>query len=98
MAVGKLAALALAGAVALPLAPAHAQIYPGWDFGGGIGIGIGPPPSAYTPCPTYGWPYYPYPCTYHPVRRVHHNNAAHCRRRHIDVVNTHASASDDAQL
>ena len=65
---GKLAALAVVaaaiGGLATPLAPANAQIYPGWDFGGGIGIGIGPPPSAYTPCPTYGWPVYPYPCAY----------------------------------
>jgi len=62
----KLATLAVAvaalGAVALPLNPAHAQIYLGWDFGHGFGIGIGTPPSAYTPCPNYGFGptcYYP---------------------------------------
>jgi hypothetical protein len=63
---GKLATLAVAvaalGALAIPAAPASAQIYLGWDFGNGVGIGIGAPPSAYTPCPTYGWPYYPYRC------------------------------------
>ena len=76
MAVGKLAVLAVVAGiavVAIPPAPAAAQIYPGWDFGGGIGIGICPPPSAYTPCPNYGWPYYPYGCAYgYPVRRIHH--------------------------
>ena len=65
---GKLAVLAVAsaalGVLAIPLTPANAQPYLGWDFGGGIGIGIGPPPSAYNPCPTYGWPVYPYPCAY----------------------------------
>lgn len=64
---GKLSTLAFAaaalGALALP-APAGAQIYLGWDFGHGWGVGIGTPPSAYTPCPTYGWPYYPYACSY----------------------------------
>jgi hypothetical protein len=59
-------ATALLGAVAVPLAPADAQIYLGWDFGHGFGIGLGTPPSAYTPCPTYGWPYYPYRCAYRP--------------------------------
>jgi hypothetical protein len=35
-------------AVALPLHPAKADgIYLGWDFGGGFGIGLGVPPSAY---------------------------------------------------
>jgi hypothetical protein len=65
---GKLATLAVAaaalGAVAIPTTPAHAQIYLGWDFGQGFGVGIGTPPSAYTQCPTYGWPYYPYRCAY----------------------------------
>lgn len=65
---GKFATLAVAaaalGALAIPLAPASAQIYLGWDFGNGLGVGIGTPPSAYTPCPTYGWGYYPYSCAY----------------------------------
>ena len=66
---GKLATLAFIGAalvaMAVPLTPpANAQIYLGWDFGNGFGIGLGPPPSAYTPCPNYGWPYYPYPCRF----------------------------------
>lgn len=65
------AAVAL-GVMVVPLAPANAQIYPGWDFGGGVGIGIGPPPSAYTPCPNYGWPVYPYPCAYY--GRTHHSH------------------------
>jgi hypothetical protein len=35
-------------AVALPLHPAKADtMYLGWDFGNGVGIGIGTPPSAY---------------------------------------------------
>lgn len=34
-------------AVALPLHQANAQMYLGWDFGNGFGIGIGAPPSAY---------------------------------------------------
>jgi hypothetical protein len=63
---GKFATLAVAaaalGAMAIPPSPANAQIYLGWDFGNGFGVGIGTPPSAYTPCPNYGWPYYPYPC------------------------------------
>ena len=60
------AAMAL-GAVAIPVAPAHAQlaldqIYLGWDFGNGFGIGVGRVPSSYNPCPTYGWPLYPHNC------------------------------------
>jgi hypothetical protein len=64
---GKLVTLAAAitalGAVAMPFTPAHAQmdlrqIYLGWDFGNGFGIGVGQVPSAYNPCPTYGWPFY----------------------------------------
>ena len=81
---GKLATLAATaigfGALALPLAPANGQIYPGWDFGNGIGIGIGPPPSAYNPCPTYGWPYYPYPCAYRHYGYAYHY--PHHRRYH----------------
>lgn len=43
------------GAFALPLTPAHAQPYLGWDFGNGFGVGLGAPPSAYSPCPNYGF-------------------------------------------
>lgn len=68
---GKLATLAVAaaalGAVAIPLRPAQAQIYLGWDFGNGFGIGIGAPPSAYEACPNYGFgPLYPNACAYRP--------------------------------
>jgi hypothetical protein len=35
-------------AVALPLHSAKADgMYLGWDFGNGIGVGVGTPPSAY---------------------------------------------------
>ena len=81
---GKLAALtagaAALGALAIPLTPANAQPYLGWDFGGGIGIGIGPPPSAYNPCPNYGWPVYPYPCAYRYSGHAYHY--PHHRRYH----------------
>ena len=56
------AAVAVA-ALAMPLKPANAQMYLGWDFGNGFGVGIGAPPSAYSPCPNYGWPGY-HPCVY----------------------------------
>jgi hypothetical protein len=62
-----LAALAFAAVLAaLPAPPAKAggEPYLGWDFGGGFGIGLGTPPSAYDPCPSYGWPVYPYACRY----------------------------------
>ena len=69
---GRVAALTAAaamvlGAVAIPVAPAHAQLaldqtYLGWDFGNGFGIGVGRVPSSYNPCPTYGWPLYPHNC------------------------------------
>jgi len=69
---GRIAALTavaamVLGAVAIPVAPAHAQlaldqIYLGWDFGNGFGIGVGRVPSSYNPCPTYGWPLYPHNC------------------------------------
>lgn len=51
-------AAAALGSMALSTAPAQAQVYLGWDFGNGFGVGIGAPPSAYTPCPNYGWPGY----------------------------------------
>jgi hypothetical protein len=62
------AAAALLGAAALPLSAAHAYPYFGWDFGNGVGFGIGIPPSAYPGCPNYGYgPNSPYPCAYpHP--------------------------------
>src|SRR5215217_5804323 len=47
------------GVVATLTAPANAQMYLGWDFGNGFGIGIGQVPSAYSPCPTYGWRWAP---------------------------------------
>jgi hypothetical protein len=61
------AAAMVLGTVAIPVAPAHAQlaldqIYLGWDFGNGFGIGVGRVPSSYNPCPTYGWPLYPNNC------------------------------------
>lgn len=68
---GKWASLAAAslalGALAIPLQPASAQVYLGWDFGNGVGIGLGPPPSAYARCPNYGLgPEYCYPPYYRP--------------------------------
>ncbi|MBV8492561.1 MAG: hypothetical protein JO162_03690 [Alphaproteobacteria bacterium] len=68
---GRLVTLAVAAAALVaagaPLSPAKAQllgdIYLGWDFGNGFGIGVGQVPSARNPCPTYGWPYYPWRCT-----------------------------------
>ena len=51
-----IAAVAL-GALVVPLAPANAQ-YLGVDLGGGIGIGLGVPPSAYGPYPPYYAPYH----------------------------------------
>ena len=86
--IAKLAAVAALALFLMPRTVAEAQIYPGWDFGNGFGIGIGVPPSAYNPCPTYGWPVYPYPCAYryygyrygYGYGRVRH--ARHYRRRH----------------
>jgi hypothetical protein len=57
------------GTLSILLTPASAQPYLGWDFGNGVGVGIGTPPSAYTACPDYGW-LYPYHCRYHYYR--HH--------------------------
>ena len=52
-----IAAVAL-GALAIPLTPAKAQ-YLGVDLGGGVGIGLGVPPSAYGVYPPYYHaPYY----------------------------------------
>jgi hypothetical protein len=67
------ASIAAALAAAMQPQPARAQPYLGWDFGGGFGIGIGTPPSAYMRCPDYGWgPFYPYRCRYAPPRVRHH--------------------------
>lgn len=63
-------AAATLGAVAAGPAQAGPEPYLGWDFGNGFGVGVGTPPSAYDPCPTYGWPVYPYGCRYYPA--VHH--------------------------
>ena len=44
----KVAALAVGvalGALTIPTAPASAQLYLGWDFGNGFGIGVGQVPS-----------------------------------------------------
>jgi hypothetical protein len=68
------------GMLALPLTPAKAQVpYLGIDLGGGFGIGIGAPPSAYGLAPAsplyplYGAPaayhYYPYAYPYRPYYR-----------------------------
>ena len=67
---GKIATLAVAAlglmAVALPLHQARANMYLGWDFGNGFGVGIGTPPSAYGmhycgPFATYARCYNPWP-------------------------------------
>ena len=74
----RLAVVAAALGAAPMLNPAQAQVYLGWDFGHGIGIGIGTPPSAYTPCPDYGWgPFYPFRCHYYGYRRWHRRVVAH---------------------
>jgi hypothetical protein len=70
-----LAALAAAAglcALAVPLAPAQAQVpYLGVDFGGGFGVGIGAPPSAYGMAPAS--PIYPfYAPYYYPPRHYYH--------------------------
>jgi hypothetical protein len=82
-------AIAIAGAAfgALTARPAQAgpEPYLGWDFGNGLGIGIGTPPSAYDPCPTYGWPVYPYGCRYRYYQPVHHYRGD--RRYHHDRRN-----------
>ena len=94
---GKLLALAVAaaalGCLAIPAAPAVAQPYLGWDFGGGIGIGIGPPPSAYNPCPNYGWPVYPYPCAYPYYGRAYHSHHARRSPRYSRASNHRSTAS-----
>jgi hypothetical protein len=82
---GKLAVLVVAAAtltiVLMPRAWAGSQPYLGWDFGAGISVGIGTPPSAYDPCPTYGWPVYPYQCRYYYYRHARHaRHARHYRR------------------
>ena len=67
---GKIAAATVSAvalcALAAPLTPAQAQVpYLGVDFGGGFGVGIGAPPSAYGMAPAsplspfFGSYYYP---------------------------------------
>jgi len=63
-------------------ASAGAEPYLGWDFGGGVGIGIGAPPSAYDACPTYGWPVYPYRCRYAFHRATYHSRWSRRHRRY----------------
>ena len=62
---GRLTTLAIAAfglvAVTLPLQTAKADgIYLGWDFGNGLGVGVGTPPSA------YGYHYCGFVATYRP--------------------------------
>ena len=59
------------GALALPLAPAKAQVpYLGVDFGNGFGVGIGAPPSAYGMAPAS--PIYPFYSPYYYPPRYHY--------------------------
>lgn len=72
---------AVASLSALAVSPAHAanQPYLGWDFGHGMGVGVGTPPSSYDACPHYGWG--PgYRC-YHHYRAVHYRHYHH--RHHV---------------
>lgn len=82
----RFAAVALLAAAAVAMngrpASAGAEPYLGWDFGGGFGIGIGPPPSAYDACPTYGWPVYPYRCRYAYHRAIYHSRLSRQRHRY----------------
>lgn len=61
--------VAAAALPTLAISPAQAgnEPYIGWDFGNGMGVGIGTPPSAHDPCPTYGWGYSSYRCHYRPA-------------------------------
>jgi hypothetical protein len=63
-------------ALAVPLAPAQAQVpYLGVDMGNGVGIGIGAPPSAYgmrAASPLEPPPAYPRYHRYH--HRYHHRH------------------------
>lgn len=72
-----LAAFAVAAATlsSVAVSPARAgnEPYLGWDFGRGVGVGIGVPPSAYDACPSYGWGYRPYPCPYRPAHYYRHH-------------------------
>ena len=55
-------------ALAIPLTPAKAQVpYLGVDLGGGVGIGLGAPPSAYGMAPASPiYPFYYRPYYYSP--------------------------------
>lgn len=74
-------AIAAAALPALATTPAQAgnEPYIGWDFGNGVGVGIGTPPSAYDRCPNYGWGHDPYTCHY---RAVHYRR--HARPRYVE--------------
>ena len=57
--------------LALPLAPAKAQVpYLGVDFGGGFGVGLGVPPSAYGAAPMS--PLYPFYAPYYAPAPVYY--------------------------
>ena len=58
-------------------AKAGSQPYIGWDFGNGVGIGFGPPPSAHESCDAY-WPFHPSGCR-------HSTHSSH-RRRHTTTT------------
>lgn len=89
-----------AAAAALPtlaVSPARAgnEPYIGWDFGGGIGVGIGTPPSAYDRCPTYGWGYYPYYCHYRPAYYRSHVRRHHNEHSRSEQAPTNLGPSDE---
>lgn len=67
LAAGMVGAVAL-GVLAISSAPANAQVpYLGVDLGGGFGIGIGVPPSAYGYAPASPiYPFYGAPARYYP--------------------------------
>ncbi len=92
-------ALTVAAAALPPLAVAPAQAgnepYIGWDFGNGLGVGIGTPPSAHDPCPTYGWAYSPYRCRYRPAHyRPHARPRSHEQHSQSNEGPTNLGPSD----
>lgn len=69
---------AVASLSTLAVSPAQAgnEPYLGWDFGHGMGVGVGTPPSSYDACPHYGWG--PgYWCHHHHYRPVHYRHYHH---------------------